>query len=204
MIAAALIGAAFFAAAGYLGTLLGSVYAECIQAFEDGPPAHRAPVGLLIGACAILGALVTAHVASPLQILLAGLVCAALVAVFITDARRGIVPDAFTIGPLTFILFAGLLQHDWGVFLSAAAPFVPFAIAAALTRGRGMGWGDVKLAALGGAVLGAQLSLIVFAVACLAAGALNYRRGAQRGPIAFAPYLATAIGLAIPAGVLLQ
>lgn len=201
---AALLGALFFAAAGYLGTLLGNVYAECVQSFADGPRPHRAPTGMLVACSAALGTVVTTHVESPLQILLAGLVCAALVAVFITDARRGIVPDAFTIGPLAFVLFAGLLQHDWRVFVSAAAAFVPFAFAAAFTRGKGMGWGDVKLAALGGAVLGLELSLFVFAVACLTAGLLNFRRGKESTPVAFAPYLASAIGLAIPAGIMLQ
>ncbi len=201
---AALLGALFFAAAGYLGALLGNVYAECIQALPDGPPSHRPPVAILIAACSILGAVVTTHGEPPLQILLAAIVCAALVAVFITDARRGVVPDAFTIGPLAIVLFAGLLQHDFHLLVSAIVAFVPFAFAAAFTRGRGMGWGDVKLAALGGAVLGAELALLVFAVACLAAGLLNYRRAKQGAVVAFAPYLASAIGLAIPAGVLLQ
>jgi leader peptidase (prepilin peptidase)/N-methyltransferase len=124
------------------------------------------------------------------------------VAVWITDARRGIVPDVFTLGPLAIMLLIGLWQHEWWLFVSAAVPFVPFAAAAMLSRGRGMGWGDVKLVALGGAVLGAQMSVLAFAVACIAAVAFSYMRGRKHGPIAFAPYLASAIGLAIPVGIL--
>jgi prepilin signal peptidase PulO-like enzyme (type II secretory pathway) len=66
-----------------------------------------------------------------------------------------------------------------------------------------LGWGDVKLAALGGAVLGAQVSVLVFAVASLAAVIVSRFRGVDKNePIAFAPYLAAAIGVAIPIGSL--
>jgi prepilin signal peptidase PulO-like enzyme (type II secretory pathway) len=202
MIAAILLGALFFAAAGYLGALLGVTFAERLPSLPDGPPQQKAPIGVLVAACAAIGAVVTTHATSQPQILLIALVCVALVAVFITDARRGIVPDVFTLGPLGIMLLIAMWQHEWWLFVSAAVPFVPFAVAAALSRGRGMGWGDVKLVALGGAVLGAQMSILAFAAACIAAVAISYLRGKQRGPIAFAPYLASAIGLAIPVGIL--
>ncbi|HEV2262450.1 MAG TPA: A24 family peptidase [Candidatus Rubrimentiphilum sp.] len=196
-----ILGALFFAAAGYLGSLLGLEFSERIEPFADGPPPGRAPIPILIAACAAIGAVVTAH-ASPGQVLLIAIVCTALVAIWITDCTRGIVPDVFTLGPLGLILIVALWQHNWFVFLSAAVPFVPFAIAAIISHGRGMGWGDVKLVALGGALLGAEMSVFAFALACLAAALLNYLRGNRRGPIVFAPYLAAAIALSIPAGVL--
>ena len=201
MIAAALLGAIFFGATGYVGAILGLWYAERIEAFPDGPPSGKPPVGALVAACAIIGAVVTTH-ATQSQILLIAIVCVALVAIWITDTMRGIVPDAFTLGPLGLILVLAVWQHDWFAFLSAGVPFVPFAIAAMLSRGRGMGWGDVKMVALGGALLGAQTAVLVFALACLAAVVLSYARGHRSGPIAFAPYLAAAIGLAIPLGIL--
>lgn len=196
------LGAIFFAAAGYLGALLGFAFADRLEALPDGPPQQKAPTAILIAACGLIGIVVATHATSQSQILLVALVCVALVAVWITDARRGIVPDVFTVGPLAIMLLIALWQHEWWLFVSAGVPFVPFAIAAALSRGRGMGWGDVKLVALGGAVLGAQMSVLVFALACIAAVAISYVRGRQRGPIAFAPYLATAIGVAIPIGIL--
>jgi prepilin signal peptidase PulO-like enzyme (type II secretory pathway) len=202
MIAATLLGALFFAAAGYLGALLGITFADRLQALPDGPPAQEAPIAILIGGCALIGAVVSTHVTSPPNILLIALICVALVAVYITDARRGIVPDIFTIGPLAIMLLIALWQHEWQLLVAVAVPFVPFAIAAVLSRGRGMGWGDVKLVALGGAILGARISILAFAGACIAAVAINYLRGNKRGPIAFAPYLASAIGLAIPLGML--
>ena len=195
MIVASILGALFFAAAGYLGSLLGLAFAERIEAFEDGPEPGRPLIPALIAACALIGAVVTAH-GNQGQVLLIAIVCVALVAIWITDTTRGVVPDVFTLGPLGLILLVALWQHNWFVFASAAVPFVPFAIVAVLSHGRGMGWGDVKLVALGGALLGAEASVLAFALACVAAVVLNYVRGRRHGPIAFAPYLAAAIGLA--------
>jgi prepilin signal peptidase PulO-like enzyme (type II secretory pathway) len=199
-ILASLLGAGFFALAGYGGALLGRAFAERITPFADGPPQEHAPVLILGVACSAVGALVAPH-ASTSAMLMIALVCFCLVAVWITDAHRGIVPDAFTLGPLAIMLAVALQQRQMAPFLlSATVPFVPFALAALLTHGRGMGWGDVKLAALGGAVLGPQLSLLAFVFACLAAAGINYARRRNHGPIAFAPYMAASIGLAIPLG----
>lgn len=202
IVTAALLGALFFAAAGYLGSLLGLVFAEHLPRLEGAPPQSRAPVSALIAGCAVIGAVVVTHAVSPGQVMEIAIICVALAAIWITDARRGLVPDVFTLGPLALILLVALWQHEWRLFVYALLPAAPFAVAAALSRGRGMGWGDVKLVALGGAVLGFEFSVAAFALACLAAVAVNYLRGQKRGAIAFAPYLATAIGVAIPIGML--
>ncbi len=57
-----------------------------------------------------------------------------------------------------------------------------------------MGWGDVKLAAFGGALVG--IGGITFAVTLAAAAAyfVFAVTGRARRPIAFGPYLAVAIG----------
>lgn len=201
MIVAALLGAAFFALAAFVGTLLGNTVAEQLQRFDDGPLPAAPPVrGLLIGS-AIIGAIAATHAAVPAQLVLVAVVCTALVAIWCCDVRTGIIPDIFTLVPLGIILAVALWAHEWWIFVSTIVPFVPFAAAAALSRGRGMGWGDVKLAALGGGVLGAQLSLLAFALACIAAVVIARVRGRKAEAIAFAPYLAAAIGLALPIGM---
>jgi prepilin signal peptidase PulO-like enzyme (type II secretory pathway) len=189
--------AAAFAGAGYLGSRAGARFADRIEPFDDAPPQQNVPIGALVVACGAVGAIVASHATIP-QLFLTALLCACLMALWITDARRGIIPDVFTLGPLAAVFFAAIFQHRWTPFLSAAAVCAPFAILALVSRGRGMGWGDVKLAALGGAVLGAGLSLLAFALACVAAGGLNYARGRKRGAIALGPYLAAAIGIAMP------
>lgn len=203
MIIAAVLGAALFGLAGYIGVLLGHTFAEKLEWLPYGPPPVHAPEPILVVGCAAIGAALTTHMFAPIHVLLIAIVCIALVAIWIVDARKGIVPDVFTLGPLALLLIVALWQHTWWHFAAAAIPLVPFAAAALVSRGRGMGWGDVKLVALGGVVLGVQLSILAFAAASLTAFAVNYALGRKRGgPIAFAPYLATAIGLAIPAGVI--
>ena len=198
-----IFGALFFAAAAYLGVVLGNAFAERITAPPDGPAPHGVPLPALLAAAAVIGAVVTMYAPAPSQILMTAIVCVALSAIWVTDAKRGIVPDIFTLGPLAIVLAVGVWQHEWRFFAAAAIPFVPFAFAAALSKGRGMGWGDVKLVALGGAVLGAELAVVACIVACLAAVLVNYSRGRRRGIIAFAPYLATSIAFALPAGMII-
>ena len=109
----------------------------------------------------------------------------------------------FPLGPLGLILLVALWEHQWGVPVSAAIVALPFATAAALTRGRGLGWGNVEIAALGGAVLGAPLALFVLAVACLAVVVVSALRGRTgTAPLVF--YVIVAIAVAIPIGVVLS
>lgn len=197
-LAASLLGGTLFAAAGYCGAKLGAVFAERIAAFDDGPPeAHPRLLPFVAASCAI--GVIAARAGVTPHVLLIAFVCCCLVALSVTDMRRGIVPDAFTLVPLASMFAVSLQQRQLIPFVfSVAVPFVPFALAALVTKGRGMGWGDVKLAAVGGAVLGPQLCLLAFTLACLSAAAMNYASRRSQTPIAFAPYLAASIGIAIP------
>lgn len=201
MIVAALFGAFFFGILGFIGVLLGNAAIERLERLPDSPEPSEPPVPLLLAACAVIGAVTVTHAASIAQMAIVGIVLVALCAVWVTDAKRGLVPDLFTLGPLGLLIVAALWQHQPSLLISAAVPFVPFAVAALLSKGRGMGWGDAKLVALGGAVLGAQTATLAFAVACAAAVAIAYVRGRRSQPVAFAPYLAASIALMLPLGV---
>jgi len=197
-----LIGAGFMASAGWVGTLLSRSVAAKRQRNTDGPPPHTPPVALLLGACAVIGGVLVTQNVTPMQLVLSAVVCLALVACWCSDAQLGLVPDVFTLPPLALAVLFAIWKGEWWLIVSACVAAAPFAVAAAITKGHGMGWGDVKLAALGGAVLGAQLSIPVFAAACAGAVIVSrIRRCEKSEPIAFAPYLAAAIGIAIPLGV---
>ena len=71
------------------------------------------------------------------------------------------------------------------------------AIAALASRGRGMGWGDVKLAALGGALLGVADATLAYFVAAAVAYVIARRTAGVRRPIAFGPYLAASIAVTL-------
>ena len=192
-----LAGALFFALMAYAGLLLAGRITRSVEPFDDGPQPGEPPLWLLVLGSSLVGAAVTTH-SSGFHLAVVATVCTCLAAAWYVDARCGIVPDVFSIGPLFLVLGVAASEHQWGVFVSALIPLAPFAAAAALSRGRGMGWGDVKLAALAGAVLGAQAALLALAVACIAAVLYASTRKQRSAPIAFAPYIAGAIAAAIP------
>ena len=202
MIVAASLGALFFALAGLIGALVGQGMADRLQRFDDGPTPSNPPVAILIAASALLGAIVAAHGASPWQLPVIAVVVAALVAVWCTDARTGIVPDVFTLVPLALVVTLAVWDRNWPALLGIVLPVAPFAGIALFSRGHGIGWGDVKLVALGAALLGMQISLVMFAMACAAAVAVHYLHRTSNRAIAFAPYLACAIAVGIPIGMM--
>lgn len=199
---AMLLGALFFGAAAYVGVLLASSMTFDTSGLENAPEHGEPPVAILVAASALIGAIVVPHAAGSAQVVLLAIICLVLAGIWCTDVRYGIVPDVFTLAPLALLLVVATIQHEWGMFLSVLLPAIPFAGAAILSKGIGMGWGDVKLAALGGAVLGPQAAVLAFALACIAAVIVAYARGWRTGPIAFAPYMAAAIAVAVPIAAL--
>jgi prepilin signal peptidase PulO-like enzyme (type II secretory pathway) len=161
----------------------------------DGPPPGHVPARLLIGANALLGAFAAMRGLPWQGLAIVGLACGVLTAVWVADVEQGIIPDAFTLAPLGALLLAAALSGHWYVAIVAIVPALPFAVLAWRSRGIGLGWGDVKLAALGGPLIGIQGALIFFALGCTAAVIVARVRGISGRPVAFGPYLATAIAL---------
>jgi prepilin signal peptidase PulO-like enzyme (type II secretory pathway) len=190
--------AAMFGCAAFLGLSAAESLCKRFTPFEDGPTPGKPPkLALLVGSV-LLGAIMASRLMPLPALALSALLCTALVAAWYCDVRCGIVPDVFTIVPLIVVLAAAALTREWSSPLSALGVFVPFALAAAFSRGRGMGWGDVKLATLGGAVLGLQTAILAAAAACLMAILVSLAKRRNRAqPIAFAPYLSAAIALGL-------
>src|SRR5579864_474145 len=145
-----LLGALFFGLAAYIGVLLaGTVSLD--EPLDGAPVPSQAPVPIIIAGAAIIGALISRQTIDAERFVLCAIVVCALAAIWCTDVRLGIVPDAFTLIPLGVIFVVAIARQEPGPFIWAGIPFAAFAITAMISRGRGMGWGDVKLAALGGA-----------------------------------------------------
>ncbi|MBC5811685.1 MAG: prepilin peptidase [Candidatus Eremiobacteraeota bacterium] len=192
----ALVGL-MYGCAAYLGVELSAVVCKNITPFEDGPKPGKPPVALLIAGSVAVGVSLALRGADYPSLGIAALVSVSLVACWYSDVRTGIVPDVFTLAPLGALLLVAGLTHNWNVFFATIGVVVPFSAAAMLSKGRGMGWGDVKLVALGGAALGLSTALIAFSVACFTAAAVALALRRRSEPIAFAPYLAGAIGVAM-------
>jgi prepilin signal peptidase PulO-like enzyme (type II secretory pathway) len=189
------LGAILFACASIAGLIAASFICARVQGYDDGPRAGTPPVIALVAGAALIGGIAGAH-ADVARIGLVALVTGAFAAAWYCDVARGIVPDVFSLGPLAVIAFLAFAWHDWRMVVSALVVAVPFSIAAVLSRGRGMGWGDVKLAAVAGALLGASNALLALALAAFAAfvqAKLNRESATQ--PLAFAPYLIGATAL---------
>jgi leader peptidase (prepilin peptidase)/N-methyltransferase len=192
------LAAVLFAAAGWAGTLVAGALCAERAPFDDGP----APVAFARWPFALAGAgiglALAAQGASPARLALLVFVMLALAGCCAADLSCGLLPDPLTLVPLAVVGAVGAAAHDWAPLLSAALVAVPFALAATVSRGRGMGWGDVKLAALGGALLGAREAAFAFMLAALAAAVIARRTTGARRPIAFGPYLAAAIVAMLP------
>ena len=189
------LGALLFACAAIVGLVVAAAICARVEAYDDGPQPGTPPVVALIAGAALIGGIAGAH-AEPGRLALVAIVCGACVAAWYCDVARGIVPDLFSLGPMAVIAAVAFLWHDPRMIVSAAIVVVPFSIAAYLSRGRGMGWGDVKLAAVAGALLGASNALLALALAAFAAAVgAKFRRDAAAQPLAFAPYLIGATAL---------
>jgi leader peptidase (prepilin peptidase)/N-methyltransferase len=182
-----------FAAAGWTGALIGQALCAGRTPYDDGPVpivVGRWPFAA-VGGCIGLGVALRGE--PPAQLAMLAFAVLALAGCTAADLAFGALPDALTLFPLAVVLAFGALTHDWMPALGASFVALPFAVFAFFSRGRGMGWGDVKLAALGGALLGARGAALAFTGAAAAAYVVARATGGVRRPIAFGPYLAGSI-----------
>ena len=198
-IATALIGAMIFGAAATCGIVAAKALLPSLHRFDDAPPAVDFPPIALICGAIVIGAVMGART-PPMDLLVITVIAiVGLTAIWYCDAKTGLIPDVFTLVPLGIVVIYASIKQEWIVLISAVAMFLPFAVLALISRGRGMGWGDAKLAALGGALLGVSTATVAFVLASLVAALaawLKYRTG--RAPIAMGPYLVAAIAASLP------
>ncbi len=116
----------------------------------------------------------------------------------VTDVQTGYVFDAVTIGSFVCILVLSAMQGDASATLGGAAvTAAALGILYAVSLGRGLGLGDVKLGACIGAMLGATDGVAALGLAFVLGGAyaasvLLLRRAKRGTAVRFAPYLAAA------------
>ncbi len=185
-----------FAGAAALGLAAArSVCGTVAEPPPGGPPPGVVPQRLLVIGAAALGAIAAARGIPLPGMAIVWLACGLLTAIWASDVMRGIIPDMFTLVPIGAILLAAALAGHWEVVAAAVVPALPFAFLAWRSGGMGLGWGDVKLAMLGGPLIGMQYALMAFALACLAAVVVARVRKVSDQPVAFAPYMASSIVL---------
>ncbi|HEY8314823.1 MAG TPA: A24 family peptidase [Candidatus Baltobacteraceae bacterium] len=141
--------------------------------------------------------------AAAICVLCACAVCA------VTDAQAGYVFDAITYPSLAAALACSMLAGTFeAALLGVLCAGGPLLALYAISRGRGLGLGDVKLAACIGAAFGATSAAIAIGAAFVLGGAwgawlLLSRRASRGTPIRFAPYIFAGMLLALLHGRLL-
>jgi prepilin signal peptidase PulO-like enzyme (type II secretory pathway) len=198
--------AVIFACSAYLATSVASMIYAKDAPLEDGPRPGR--VGLwqtlvMVVVAAAIGVVSVEHASDLRSLAVTDLAVFALCAVIWTDVTRGFIGDWFTLPTIAIVFVVGFSEQAFfPMLISFGLVTLPFVGAALISKGMGMGWGDVKLVALGAALLNVQTSMLMFAIACMVACGIAFARHKRGEPIAFAPYLATAIaiGMIVPNG----
>jgi prepilin signal peptidase PulO-like enzyme (type II secretory pathway) len=159
---------------------------------------------LAVGTAAEVAAVVRAEPAAPVMLLPA---FGAVVVGAACDAACGYVFDALTLPSLAILCALALASHTFAPFaLGVAASGGSLAALHALTRGRGLGLGDVKLACCIGGALGTLAGIealgIAFILGGLYASILLLTKRAERGQeLRFAPYMAAGMAIVMLHGV---
>lgn len=123
-------------------------------------------------------------------------VFSSLIAIFFIDLKDGIIPDKITY-PAIFVLVVYLLTNTtllMNHLLSALLASAFFLIIFILTRGRGLGFGDVKLAGLLGIFLGFPNVFLAIYIAFLTGATVSFililwRKKVLKDTVPFGPFL---------------
>ncbi|HEV3154093.1 MAG TPA: A24 family peptidase [Candidatus Baltobacteraceae bacterium] len=196
MIVQVLLSSFIFACAAAAGIAAAQMLIARVERFQDGPPPRRLHPAVPIAFMAALGFLLALRGANTMQLSIVAILGVPLIGSWYSDAQKGIVPDVFTLVPLAGIAVYVVLHHAWAIALYSGVTFGAFGCAALISRGKGMGWGDAKLAAVAGAILGLPWSFGVLGTACLTATIVSIVRDRGKAPIAFAPYISVFVLLA--------
>lgn len=118
----------------------------------------------------------------------------------VTDWKRMIIPDGFVLAVALLGVWCWLTEPGPGLFerlAGAAAVSVPMAVAERIWPGS-FGYGDIKLCAAAGLLLGLPRLLVAFFLAVLSGGGYAFwllcrDRNNRKRQIAFGPFLAGGI-----------
>lgn len=126
---------------------------------------------------------------------------ACFLAIFVSDLKYQIIPDTAIFFGMVAVLFKIIIDYrytgmiNWSVFTSGIAAALFFLSLILITKGKGMGFGDVKLGFLMGLILGFPKILIALSFAFLTgaiAGVILIilKNKKLKSKIAFGPFLA--------------
>ena len=136
------------------------------------------------------------------------LILIVLISIFVIDLENKIIPDSFVFFGIVVTVIYFIFTDNSALFPSLFTGFTAaglLLVVHLLTRGRGMGLGDIKFAILGGLIVGPRLFLIWLLLAFLTGAAIGIililgRKAHLKSQIAFGPFLVFAIPLTLVYG----
>jgi prepilin signal peptidase PulO-like enzyme (type II secretory pathway) len=138
------------------------------------------------------------HYGASWQLLPVAIYCCAFIVLLVIDLEQGVLPNKIVYPGIIIALIAAVFAEPGikSASIGGATGFALLLIPALIFRG-GMGWGDVKLAALIGLVTGFPNVLIAIYLALVSGGLvavllLVSGRKQRKDPIAFGPFLVLA------------
>jgi leader peptidase (prepilin peptidase)/N-methyltransferase len=202
-------------AAAVAGFVLGSLLRRLAERMLRGMPANpaatwRAPRAPLVEVttAALFAATAAVHHDDGPRLVLGLLLIAFLVPLTLVDLAVRLLPNRLTAPAAATAIVAGTLLDPGGELerLVAAAAAGGCFLVAALVSPAGMGMGDVKLVAVLGLFLGAEVAVAIFVALAAAVGVgvvIMVRKGTHAGRktvLAFGPFLALGGVVAVVAG----
>lgn len=145
---------------------------------------------------------------NPLTLIYSIIVFSLLFIIFIIDFEHKIIPDSLIFVGLCITVSYYLLTNNQGLvpaFFAGLTSSLVLLVIHLLTRGRGMGLGDVKFAVWGGMLVGIKHNLIWLFLAFLTGGMAGIililgKRAGLKDQIAFGPFLIVSIFLTLMFG----
>lgn len=128
-------------------------------------------------------------------------IVSSLIVIFFADIKHGIIPDKIIL-PAILVTFVWLVIEKQLLIgehlLAAFGSLLFFILIFVMTRGRGMGFGDVKFSFLFGLILGLQGAILALYIAFLTGGIIGFililwKKKNLKSTISFGPFLVTGV-----------
>jgi len=124
-----------------------------------------------------------------------------LFSIFVIDFEHQIIPDDLVYLGITFVIISNL-KSPVGSLLAGLTSASILLLIHLITKGKGMGLGDVKFAVLGGMIVGLKLSLIWLFLAFLTGAVIGIiliigKKADLKSKIAFGPFLVITIPMTL-------
>ncbi len=128
-----------------------------------------------------------------------------LLTIFVIDIEHQIIPDSLIFIGIIIVLFYSLLTIDHSLFTNLFSGFLAASflmLIHLITKGRGMGLGDVKFAVLGGMMIDLKFVPLWLLTSFLTGAVVGIililiRRAKLKTKIAFGPFLIIGIGITL-------